>query len=161
MTTYSLGPASRILLRIVVVLLAACTLVCVTACAYGFGAATTPPGPYDIVISATAIDDAGGVSSSEIVLTVSPRVNASTLSNAKSLPDGESVNVPGLVATTSSSDFAGLFYAEQFDRAGGIGVLWDGGVNRGDVVSVVGTLITLHGERFIQAQLVDQVPAFP
>ena len=65
------------------------------------------------------------------------------------------MQLSGLVATTSSSDFEGVFYAERADRSGGIGVMWNGSVSRGDVVSITGVMLTVNGERFVVAGTVD------
>lgn len=131
--------------KAVVVLTAACALSCVTSFALpqSFGHTT-------ITITATATDSSGFVSA-ETVLTVTAN---NSLHAAKSLADGAAVHVTGLIATTSSTDFAGVFYGESAGRAGGVGIIWNGAVSRGDAISVTGTMITVRGERFIAADTV-------
>ena len=64
------------------------------------------------------------------------------------------VRVDGLVASSSSSHFDGLFYAQRADRVGGVGILWDGPINCGDRIWALGGIVTIEGERFIQAIVV-------
>lgn len=146
----------RITTRAAIVLIAVCALGRVSVPASG-----QSPERTTIVITATVTDSSGSTSAAEIELTVVRRLRGTTLRSAKSLPDGAVVHVTDLVTTTSDSDFDGVFYAQHADRSSGIGILWNGSVSRGEVVSVVGALITLHGERFIQAQLVDTSPTSP
>ncbi|MGI6296547.1 MAG: hypothetical protein ACOX3G_10715 [Armatimonadota bacterium] len=78
-----------------------------------------------------------------------------SLSQAKSCPDNTLVRVDSLIASTSSEHFAGLFYAQQEDRVGGIGIIWDGPIACGDHVWALGGITTINGERFIDAIVVE------
>lgn len=73
----------------------------------------------------------------------------STIAAAKGLQDGK-----GLVITSkaSTATFAGRFYISETDRASGIGVIWPSGMPEGRFVTVVGTMTTIDGERFIRAK---------
>lgn len=151
--THSLRSASRIVLRTVFALIVVCASlgrVTAVSCA-----------PGTIVITATVTDAQGRTTDAQTTLTAMDLPDAVALDEAKSLADGAVVRVRDLVASTSSSSFEGLFYAQRSDRSGGIGVIWTGTVSCGSVVSVVGALTTLHGERFIQADLVESSPASP
>jgi hypothetical protein len=114
------------------------------------------PPTTTLIIAATATDDSGNTTSGQTTLTV---VCGNTLQYAKSVANGNSVQLVGLVATTSSSDFKGVFYAEHADRSGGIGIMWTGSVSRGDIVSVTGMALTMHGERFVLARAVQSTSA--
>ncbi len=112
------------------------------------------PQTTTLTITATATDDNGNTTSAETTLTV---VRTDTVQFSKSLANGNAVELSGLVATTSSSDFKGVFYAQQPNRSSGIGIIWRGSVNRGDVVTVTGVVVTMHGERFVFARTVETV----
>jgi hypothetical protein len=147
LTTHSPRHSSRILPRTMFTLIVVCALCHVSAALSA---------PMTIVIAAVVTDAQGRTTDAQATLTVLGLPNAVTLDAAKSLEDGSVVQVQNLIASTSSSGFAGVFYAQRSDRSGGIGILWDdGSVSCGDIVTVVGSLTTLHGERFIQAQVVD------
>lgn len=78
--------------------------------------------------------------------------SASDIAAAKALPDGFGVLLDAKVVTAV---FSGKFYIEEGDRYAGIGVLWDGDVEEGSSVRVIGKLVMIAGERFIEARLVN------
>jgi hypothetical protein len=80
-----------------------------------------------------------------------PTIVASA-NEAKLLPDGTFVSVAGKIATSAHGDFDGFFYIEEETRTSGIRVAAAsgamGGLLRGHVVNVIGTLgTTASGER--------------
>ncbi|MCX8053854.1 MAG: hypothetical protein N3B12_08595 [Armatimonadetes bacterium] len=81
-----------------------------------------------------------------------------SIRGVKNLPDGARVAIVGKVATTSTADFAGLFYIEEQDRTSGLLVLTplaSLNIARGSIVNVIGTVGTsLSGERFIIGSIV-------
>lgn len=86
-------------------------------------------------------------------------VVCSSVSDAKSHPDGTLVSVGGKVATSAIGDFAGFFYVEEADRSSGIRVSIPpddvAGLARGSVVNVIGTLgTTAHAERELTGPMV-------
>lgn len=116
----------------------------------------SPPSPGTITITATATDGSGALSGAEAVLTVMDRASSMTIGEAKARPDGTAVQLADLVATTGSSDFGGLFYAQECSGIAAIGVIWYGSVECGGVLSVTGTMATRGGERLVLAQSVDE-----
>ncbi|MEN6519966.1 MAG: S8 family serine peptidase [Armatimonadota bacterium] len=82
--------------------------------------------------------------------------HASDIADVKALPDGFGVLLDAKVVTAV---FSGKFYIEEDDRHSGIGVLWDGDVEEGSSVSVIGKLVIIAGERFIEALPGDSVVA--
>ena len=126
-------------------------LSCVSVLAYD-----SSSGSSTIVIMATATDDAGSSSVAQTTLKVVSTPSNLTISQAKLLRDGETIYINDILSSTSSSDFNGIFYAQQRDRACGIGVIWSGQIERGEPVSISGILTTVNNERFIQAQSVTR-----
>ena len=53
-------------------------------------------------------------------------------------PDGQSVSISQKVVSASTAEIGGSFFIEEADRSGGIRVVSDTVVERGDVVSIVG-----------------------
>jgi hypothetical protein len=145
----------RIILAVGIILIAPCAL-----CSVSLPVVPQLPQTTTLVITATATDGSGNTSSAQMTITV---VRSNTLQYAKSVADGNAVELSGLVATTSSSDFKGVFYAEHADRSSGIGVMWNGNksVSRGDVVSITGKMLTIHGERFVLAQTLQIASGSP
>jgi hypothetical protein len=139
-----------------IVLIAPCAL-----CDVSLPVVPQLPQTTTLVITATATDDSGNISSAQTTLTVVHVPSSTTVQHAKSAANGNVVQLSGLVATTSSLDFKGVFYAEHADRSGGIGIMWNGSVSRGDVVVITGIMLTVHGERFVLAQAVQTTPAAP
>lgn len=82
--------------------------------------------------------------------------------NVRSMPDGATANINGRVVTGVYDE---LVYVEEPDRAWGIGVTGAAGVSEGDVISVLGPMATVAGERRVLASEVNvlahggQVPA--
>ncbi len=111
--------------------------------------------PYTITITASVTCAQGHNVDAQASLTAQDLPAAISLNEAKSCADGTLVRIRSLVASTSSEHFADLFYAQQADRVGGIGIIWDGPVACGDRVWVLGGITTLHGERFIGAKVVE------
>lgn len=129
-------------------LLAGVALCCVTALA-----ADDPPAEF-ILITATAVTSDGASTKATAVLTVHARP-APTIAEAKTLPDGEPVSLSDLVVSGDTTDFAGVFYAQQRNQIGAIGIIWSGETRRGEVVLVTGDLTTRNGERLIKAGAVS------
>lgn len=121
----------------------------------GLISAANVQGATVIMISATLTDSMGRSVHAHTYLTILDQPPAITLSEAKSCPDGTMVRVEELVASSSSSHFAGLFYAQNIDRTSGIGILWDQAIDCGDKIAVFGGITTRDGERFIQAEDVE------
>ena len=113
---------------------------------------------YTITLTGTIVDGQGRSSQAYAGLTVLDLPPAITLSEAKSYPDGSVVRVNNLVASSSSMHFNGLFYAQRPDRTGGIGIIWDGPIDCGERIWVLGGITTLSGERFIRADVVETEP---
>ncbi len=112
--------------------------------------------PYTITITAS-LTSAQEVVDAQASLTVLDLPAPKSLSEAKSCVDGTLVRIDSLVASTSSEHFADLFYAQQKDRVGGIGIFWDGPVACGDCVWILGGIATRDGERFIDAIVVEHI----
>ena len=77
-----------------------------------------------------------------------------TIGDLSYLPSGTFVKVSNVVITSGKSDMADRFYVEQEDRACGTMVPFDGpppaGYSEGDLVEIVGTVMTVDGERAIE-----------
>jgi subtilisin family serine protease len=71
-----------------------------------------------------------------------------TIPVLKGLPDGVGVIITSKATTAA---FAGKFYISEQDRASGIGIIWTPNVAESRLMTVVGTMTTIDGERFIQA----------
>ena len=84
-----------------------------------------------------------GVSSTILAVQSLPTVAA-----AKALPDGTAVM---LTLKPITAVFLGKFYIVESDRSSGIGVIWTEPMTIGANVTIIGTLTTTAGERFIQA----------
>lgn len=72
--------------------------------------------------------------------------------NLRSMPDGATANLAGRVVTAV---YDGVVYVEEPDRAWGIGVTGATGVSEGDVISVLGPMATVDGERRVLASEVN------
>jgi hypothetical protein len=82
--------------------------------------------------------------------------NYVSISNAKSIPDGDPV---GTYSTTTAT-FSDRFYIENADRISGIGVLGTMS-NAGKAAVVEGNMITIDGERVISSLLVQEIGSVP
>ncbi len=84
---------------------------------------------------------------------------SNTIAFGFTLPDSTSVSLVGKVVEANSTDFPGAFYIQEPGRTTGIRVIYTGAsLNRGDVVSVSGTMATgADGEREIAASTVSSV----
>lgn len=83
-------------------------------------------------------------------LSFSAKMNASSPSQLKSLPDGRPAALTGCIVTAK---FDGFFYVEDAARTSGIRVVSSAAVSPGQVVNVSGTMGTTNGERcLISAQ---------
>ena len=71
--------------------------------------------------------------------------------NVKIMPDGSNVNLSGKIV---SAVYDGMFYIEETDRAWGVAVAGGASVAEGDVVSILGTMSTIEGERVVSASSV-------
>lgn len=75
------------------------------------------------------------------------------IGDLNSLPSGAVARVAGAVITSGSNSLPDRFYVEQADRACGVMLPYDSppaGYAEGDVVDIVGTVMTINGERAIQ-----------
>ena len=77
----------------------------------------------------------------------------SNIQSAKALPDGSAIALP---PKPISARFADRFYISETNRASGIGVKWSGTVTEGRSAAVAGKIITIDGERFIEAVSVSE-----
>ncbi|MGC8861248.1 MAG: hypothetical protein ACP5R5_00575, partial [Armatimonadota bacterium] len=120
------------------------------------------PAPYNGTCPSMKLDGLGNVEVAyfdtwsynvKFAWAIAPR----TISDAKSLPDGQLVQISGIVASTDSGDFDRLLYAQDADRVSGIRLQFSGqapDITRGDILDVQGVLTTVGGERAIQDPLV-------
>lgn len=92
-------------------------------------------------------------------LTATQPTQVSLLSGAQALADGTLVQLVGKSVSAGSDAFLSAFYIEENDRSSGIRVQYGVGggptVHDGDIVTVVGTLATVNGERQIQSPIVN------
>ncbi len=70
---------------------------------------------------------------------------------SKLISDGTQVS---LSAATVSAAFNGYFYAQDANRTSGVRVVWSQPVSEGSTVDVIGTMVTVDGERRINADSV-------
>ncbi|MEI6915953.1 MAG: right-handed parallel beta-helix repeat-containing protein [Armatimonadota bacterium] len=68
------------------------------------------------------------------------------LAGVKGLTPDSAFTLNGLVACTSSTDFAGFVYVQDTSRASGIGVNTTATINRGDIISLAGRVRRVDGE---------------
>lgn len=82
-----------------------------------------------------------------------------SLADARSMPDGQTVQMSGVVASTASADLASALYVQQWDRSAGMKLQFTGQtpvVARGTVLDVQGQLSTADGERVIADPVLSQ-----
>lgn len=77
--------------------------------------------------------------------------------NALAAADGSAVSIYGQICSASTAEIGGAFYAQEPDRTRGIRVETSESVQRGQVVSVRGTLRTAAGERTLTADSIAVV----
>ncbi|HOM72662.1 MAG TPA: hypothetical protein PLP86_10495, partial [Armatimonadota bacterium] len=106
---------------------------------------------HNYYISIRAINGLGLTSqaTSSAILAVE---NVTDIHAAKSLEDGKGVK---LTSKLISAGFADRFYICEPDRSSGIGVIWSSPVTEGAEATIIGTMTTIDGERFIQATIVS------
>jgi len=84
-----------------------------------------------------------------------------TIAEAKALPDGSLVSLPGKAVTAGTNDLGDRFYIQEQDRSSGIQVYLGKtfpGIAEGAIVSVRGLMGTRNGERAIlNASLIGSV----
>lgn len=68
--------------------------------------------------------------------------------DARVMPDGATANLQHRVV---SAVFGGVVYVEEPDRTWGVAVTGAGSVSEGDMISVLGPMLTVGGERLISA----------
>ena len=102
-------------------------------------------GDYTLRLTVTGT---GGTSQSQVAVTLL----RSAISDVKNLPDGTSVTVTGKVVSAGPTELGSLLYVQEPNRTSGIRVnIGTGSTNAtiGDLVTVIGTLVTFDGERVI------------
>jgi len=119
-------------------------------------AAPTPPGTEIQAAAEAQYSSSGGTqmptaTSNTVVVTVDYPSGIS-IGTAKTLPDGQFVQLVPNVVTGGTAEMAGAFYIEAADRSAGIRVAASQSVQEGDKAVVSGTLVTVDGERRINAQ---------
>lgn len=83
-----------------------------------------------------------------------------SMSEAKSLPDGQQAQLSGMVAATAAGDLASVIYAQEQDRTCGIRLQFSGAVppvTRGMVLDIQGEMTTIDGERAVLNPLLSQL----
>jgi len=88
--------------------------------------------------------------SNTITITVSYPAGIS-IGDAKTLPDGQFLELAPNVVTAGTAQMGGVFYIEAYDRSAGIRVSTDRTVDERDEVTVWGILATIGGERQVTA----------
>jgi len=109
------------------------------------GLSLVPDQSYYFTVRATNGLGMASQGSSAPVLAVRPMPD---IGSAKNLPDDAAVL---LTSKTTSAAFSGRFYIEESDRSSAIGVLWQQTVPEGRLATVAGKLVTIDGERLIEA----------
>lgn len=87
-----------------------------------------------------------------------PPVIVASIGDAKSKADGTIIIINNIVVTAGTDQFDGFFYIEDESRASGIKVAATETVHVGDVVSVMGEIATVDGERQIDATSISIAP---
>ena len=83
-----------------------------------------------------------------------------TMAEVKTAPDGQTVRIPGLVASTNRGEAPNRIYVQEAARTSGIGLYFPTSVpavTRGMVLDVEGPLTTLGGERALNDPDVIQI----
>lgn len=85
-------------------------------------------------------------------------INGAMIGSLKNLPDGSTVCVGDRIISAGNDMFQGFFYIQEPDRSSGIRVNSAIACQEGQRASVIGTLVTVNGERQIDASWVVIVP---
>ncbi|HUV05365.1 MAG TPA: hypothetical protein VMX94_09685 [Armatimonadota bacterium] len=118
-------------------------------------AAPTPPGTEIQAAAEAEYSTPGGdqmptTTSNTVIVTVDYPSSIS-IGAAKTLQDGQFVQLVPNVVTGGTAEIVGAFYIEAADRSAGIRVATSQTVREGDRATVSGSLATLNGERRINA----------
>ncbi len=124
--------------------------------AYAFG--FVPAGNYSLTALKTGwqpahVSQIEVAQSQNAVADVSLKL-LSAIQQIKALEDGASVATGGVVTAVSGEGSARRIYIQSPDRSGGIGVLTSENVSENDSALIDGTLVTVDGERLLQASAV-------
>jgi uncharacterized protein (TIGR03790 family) len=129
------------------------------------GSATQPPycvtldttqyvvGPHKVEVVATESGPVAAQATAIATVNVeNPVSNLVSISDAYHSPDGQGVRITEKVVTAGTLEMGGgEFYVEDHTRAGGIRIVSSQILEEGDVVSIVGDLVTENGERSVAA----------
>ncbi len=85
-------------------------------------------------------------------------ISGNVIGALKNLPDGSTVCIGDRIVSAGTNVFPGHFYIEEPDRSSGIRVNSNAICQEGNRASVIGTLVTVDGERQINAFWVEVVP---
>lgn len=132
---------------------------CITQAPYSisFDSTLYTVGPHAIVARAK---DASPVTTqgwaSATMMIDNPISNLNVIADAFPSPDGQGVRATKKVVTAGTVEMGGNeFYIQEPGGASGIRVISTASVQEGDIVTVVGDLVTEYGERSINALSVD------
>ncbi|MCE5323841.1 TIGR03790 family protein [bacterium] len=133
------------------------------------GTASTPPysitfdstqytvGPHEIDVRATDASSVAVQGWTSTTMTIeNPISNLSVISDAFPSPDGQGVRATAKVVSAGTAEMGGAeFYIQEENGTCGIRIVSSTDVMEGDVVTVVGNLATISGERSIEATSVE------
>lgn len=94
--------------------------------------------------------------SAKVQVTIDNEVSAvNSIHEALLYADGQLVRLKDKIVTAGTSEIGDGFYIEEADRSCGVKIIGNINVNRGDVVTVIGTVRTNNGQRLIDATTVN------
>ncbi len=124
------------------------------------GAGARPVLKLDLLGRADVVYIDGFWSNVKFAWAIYPR----TLAEVKTLADGATVQLSGVVASTSSSDLGSMLYVLEQNRSMGVRLQFDGAippVSRGMLLDVQGQLSTINGERVLIDPDLAQIGLMP
>jgi len=118
---------------------------------------------YQGVTGISSCEPSGSDSISVLLVRKSADVNklqqsvAATIAQARQASEGTEVSLTDVLVSAGTDQLTGRFYIEDRVKLQGIKVAWSGTIHEGDVVSLVGTVDTVSGERQVTASSVSVV----
>lgn len=130
----------------------------VTAAPYTIDLITTdfPIGPHTLEAIAYENTPVMTQGSAKLQVSIDNSVSAvNAIGDALSYPDGQYVRLSEKVVTAGIEDMGDSFFVEDNNRASAVRVYNTNSVNRGDIVTVTGSVETIEGERVILNAIVS------